>query len=145
MHVRLETEIEKLPYLIGLCHRVAAEDVVFQDTGEGPGCAAVGRVTPAALPEVGGNVVELSPGDCHLVAVCGVNRDRALVRGVADDILAIRIDVDLETGERTELRDHSRRSLYLPRGAGGLSYFSSGSFRGTLRVGASWPKRWRAK
>src|SRR5229473_2997854 len=24
-------------------------------------------------------------------------------------------------------------------GAGGLSYFSSGSFRGTLRVGANWP------
>ena len=39
--------------------------------------AAIGGITPTALPEVGGNIVELSPGDCHLVAVCGIDGDRA--------------------------------------------------------------------
>ena len=32
----------------------------------------------------------------------------------SDDVLAVLIDVDLETDEGAELRDHSRRSLYLP-------------------------------
>ena len=61
--------------------------------------AAIGGITPAALPEVGGNVIELSPGDCHLIAVCWVNGNRALVRRVAEDVLAILIDVDLVTRE----------------------------------------------
>jgi hypothetical protein len=69
--------------------------------------AAIGRVTPPALSKVGGNVVELSPGDCHLVAICGINRNSALVRSVANNVLAILIDVDLVTGEHAELRDHS--------------------------------------
>src|SRR5438105_15944147 len=93
VNVRLKTEVEKLPDLIGVCDRVAAENVILQNTGNRPRCAAVGRVSPAGLPEVGGNVVELSPGDCHLAAVRGVNGNGALVRGVAEDILATRINI----------------------------------------------------
>ena len=70
---RLQTEIEESACLIGLCYRVAAENVVLQDPGKGPCDAGIGRVTPATLPEVGSNVVKLPPGYCHLVAVCGVN------------------------------------------------------------------------
>src|SRR5204863_332330 len=47
--------------------------------------------------------------------VCLVNGDRTLVRGIADNILASGIHVCLVAGEHAELRDHSRRSLYLPR------------------------------
>src|SRR6266536_5820601 len=77
--------------------------------------AAIGRVTPATLPEVGCDIIELSPGDGHLVAVCGINRNNALVRSVANDVLAILIDVGLVTREHAELRDHSRRSFHLSR------------------------------
>ena len=69
----LKAEIEESACLIGLCYRVAAENVVLQDPGKGPCDAGVGRVTPATLPKVGRNVVKLPPGYCHLVAVCGVN------------------------------------------------------------------------
>src|SRR6266853_892484 len=99
VNVRLEAQIEKLPDLIGICHRVAAEDVILQNTGERPSGATVGRESPAGLPEVGGNVVELSPGDCHLAAVRGVNGNRALIRGVSEDILPTRIDIHLVTDE----------------------------------------------
>ena len=99
VNVRLKTQVEKLSDLIGVCDRVTAKDVVFQNTGERPVHAAVGCVSPAGLPEVGGNVVELSPGDCHLAAVCGVNGNGALVRGVAEDVLPTCIDVYLNAGE----------------------------------------------
>ena len=114
VNVRLETEIEEIAHLIGLCHRVAAEHVILQNTRERPMHAAIGGITPAALPEVGQYAVKLSPGDCHLVPIGRINGNRALVSGVAEDIVAILINVDLETDERAELRDHSRRSLYLP-------------------------------
>ncbi len=115
--IGLEAEIEKLPDLVRLCHRIAAEDVILQNTRERPMNAAIRRVTPPALSKVRGNVIELSPGDCHLVAICGINRNRALVRSVANDVLAILIDVDLVTGEHAELRDHSWGSLHFRGGS----------------------------
>lgn len=69
--------------------------------------AAIGRVTPSALPKVGGNVVELSPGDGHLVPIRWINGNRAFVRSIANDVLAVLIDVDLVTREHAKLRDHS--------------------------------------
>ena len=48
-----KAEIEKTPCVIGVQHRVAAEDVVFQNAGERPGRAAIGCVSIAGLPEVG--------------------------------------------------------------------------------------------
>ena len=83
-----KAEIEKTPGIIGAKHRVAAEDIVLEHAGEGPGRAAIVGVAPAGLPEVGSNAVELPPADRHLVAVGRVHRDRRLVRGVAGDILA---------------------------------------------------------
>ena len=88
-----------MPDLIGVGDRIAAKDIILQNTGERPVDAAVGCVAPAGLPEVGGYVVELSPGDCHLVAVCRVNGNGTLVRGVAEDVLPIRVDVHLVAGE----------------------------------------------
>ena len=131
---RQKAEIEKTPCVIGVQDRVAAEDVVLENAGEGPGRAAIAGVSIAGLPEVGSNAVELPPTDYHPVVVCWVDGDRWLVRGVAGDVLAARIDVNLITGEGAVLRDHSRRNLYSPKcgRAGGLSYFSSGSVRSAL-------------
>src|SRR6202035_1896076 len=62
--VRFETEVEKLADLIRFCHRIAAKNIVFKNTGKRPCYTGISSVTPPALPEVGGNVVELSPADC---------------------------------------------------------------------------------
>ena len=111
----LQTEIEKIARLIGLCYRIAAENVILQDTGERPMHTGIGGVTPAALPEVGRNVIKLPPGNGHFVAVGRINRDRTLVGCVTYDVVAIRIDVHLVAGEHAKLRDHSRRGLHFPR------------------------------
>ena len=74
---RLEkAEIEKVSCLIGAQHRVAAENVIFQNTGKGPGRTAIGGKSPATLPEVGLHTVELSPADRHPVVVCWINGNR---------------------------------------------------------------------
>ena len=61
--------------------------------------AAIGGITPAALPEVGGNIIELPPDDCHLVSICWVNGNRTFVSGIAEDVLAVLIDIRLITDE----------------------------------------------
>src|SRR6266536_2596507 len=135
VNVRLKTEVEKLSNLVGICHRVAAEDVVLQNAGKRPGCAAVGGVGPAGLPEVGDNVVELSPGDRHLAQVRWVNGNGALVRGVSEDVIPVCIDVYLKARKRTELQDHSRRSLYFSRRRRRVVVFFQGLVSGYPRCG----------
>ena len=70
--------------------------------------AGISRITPASLPEVGVNAVELPPGDHHFVAVRRIDSNRRLVRSVAKDIVAICIHVCLKTGEHAKLRNHAR-------------------------------------
>jgi len=111
----LQTEIKKLPGLIGVCYGIAAEDVILQDTWKCPCNAGIGCITPAALPEVGSNVIKLPPGNGHFVAVGRVNRDRALVGCVTYDVVAIRIDVHLVADEAGIRRDHSPRGLHFSR------------------------------
>src|SRR4030095_16269480 len=81
VNVRLKAEVEKLPDFVGVGDGVTAKDSVLQNTGERPVHAAIGCITPAGLPEIGCNTVELSPGDCHLAQVGWINGNRALVRG----------------------------------------------------------------
>src|SRR5437762_1534934 len=50
-----------------------------------------------------------------LVAIGRVDGNRGLVCGVAEDVIATRIDVGLITGEYAELRDDPRRGLDFPR------------------------------
>jgi hypothetical protein len=121
--VRLKTEIEKFSRFIAVCHGIAAKNIIFQDTGERPVYAAIGSITPTRLPEVGVNTIELPPGDHHLVRICRVNRDRRLIGGVAEDVVAAGIHVCLVTGEHAELRDHARRSLHSFRRRGRVVVF----------------------
>ena len=65
--------------------------------------ASIGGITPPALPEIGCNIIELPPGNCHVVQVRRVNGYRTFVRSVAQDILAILIDVHLITREHAKL------------------------------------------
>lgn len=73
--------------------------------------AAVAGISPTSLPEVGLNAVELSPPDHHVVEICRIDRNRRFVRSIAEDVIAIYIDIGLVTCEDAELRDHPRRSL----------------------------------
>ena len=57
--------------------------------------ASVGRVTPATLSEVGVDAIELPPGNRHLIAIRRINRDGGLIRSVAQDVVAVCIDVSL--------------------------------------------------
>src|SRR5262249_50806913 len=77
--------------------------------------AAVDAITPAALTEVGTHIVKLSPGDRHSIAVGWVNRDYALVSCVANDVVAILINISLIANEASIRRNHPRRGLNFPR------------------------------
>src|SRR6266513_5046744 len=76
--------------------------------------AGIGSITPSSLAEIGVNAIELPPGDHHLVAIRWIHGNGRLIRSVAEDVVALGIDVRLEAGEHAELRDHARRSLYFP-------------------------------
>ena len=95
----MEAEIEEVPHFVGFGYRVAAENSVLENTGEGPVYAGISGITPAALPKVGGYVVKLPPGDCHPIAVGWINRNHAFVSRVADDVVAILINISLITNE----------------------------------------------
>lgn len=109
--VRLETEIEKIPGLIGVCYRIAAEDIVLQNAGEGPVSAPVSGISPACLPKVGCIAVKLPPTDCDPGAISDVQANRWLVSRVTDDVVPIGIDIHLVAGKEAVLGDHSRRTL----------------------------------
>ena len=83
------------------------------------------------------DAVELPPADCHLVAIGRINRNRGLVRRVAENVVATCIDIRLVTGEHAELRDHARRSLYFSRRRRRHVVFFERLVQGSLRTGAS--------
>src|SRR2546423_3944084 len=95
-------------------HRIAPEDIVLEDARKGPRhSAAIGK-GPAGLAEIRTHAIELSPADRHFIAICEIDRDRWLVRGVARDVLAVATDVYLVTGERTVLRNSPLRYIRSP-------------------------------
>ena len=143
--VRLETEIEKFPVSSRLCHRVAAEDVIFQNTGERPRRSAVGRISPAGLPEVGVNAIELPPGDHHLVAIRRINRNGRLVRASPRILLPFASTFAWKLVNTPNCEIMRGEVSIFRGGAGGMLYFSSGSFSGSLRMGASVCRRSASK
>ena len=68
-----KTQIEEPSCFIRVGYRIAAEHVVFQNARERPVNAAIGCITPAALPEVRCIGVKLSPADRHVAVICRVN------------------------------------------------------------------------
>ena len=73
--------------------------------------AAISGEAPAALPEVRLNAIKLPPADCYLVAIRRIHCNRRFVRGVPDDVVPLRIDVDLIAGEGPKWRNHPWRRL----------------------------------
>jgi len=101
--------IEKRPYLVCTQNRIAAENARLQHPGKRPVNPTVRGITPAALPEAGAHRIELPPTDRHSVAVGRVDRYRGFVCRVANNVVALGINIRLIACEQTKLRDHSRR------------------------------------
>jgi hypothetical protein len=85
---------------------------VLENAGGKPRSAAVDRMRESSLAKVRRDAVELSPTDTHLVSVRRIDANGRLVCGVADNVIAGRIYVNLITRVRTELRDQSGRRRY---------------------------------
>ena len=109
--VHQQAQIVKISRFIVVQHRIAAENVVLQNAWKMPRETGVRAVTIAALAEVRCPSVKLPPADGDLIAICRVNCDRRLVRGVTDDVVTVRIDVHLITDESGVGRNHSRRTF----------------------------------
>ena len=101
-----------MPGIIGVQDRIAAKNVGLENAGRSPVPAAVDRVRESSLPKIRRDAVELPPTDTHPVSVGRIDANGRLICGVADNVIAARINVDLVTAVRTELRDQSRRSGY---------------------------------
>ena len=96
-----------MPGIIRGQDRVAAKDVVLQNAGESPRSPAITGVGPARLSEIGSNTVKLAPADSHAVVIGGIHANGRFVCGIISNVVAVGIDIDLVTGEGSELRDHS--------------------------------------
>src|SRR6266446_8905481 len=101
-----QAEIEERPCLVGVQDWVAAEHVIFQYTWKCPVDAAISRESPAALPEVRLNAIKLPPADCNPAAIARIHGNRRLVRSVAENVVSIRIDIDLIADEAPIRRNH---------------------------------------
>ena len=80
---------------VGIEHRVGAEHAGLDLAGESPALPAVGGVAPPSLAKIAADRVELPPADAHAARVRHVDRDRRLVGGVTDDVVAVLVHVDL--------------------------------------------------
>src|SRR5690349_7353634 len=96
-----------MPGIIRAQDRVTAKDIVLQNAGESPRSPAITGVCPARLPEIGSNAVKLSPSDGHAIVIGRIHANGRFVRGIISNVVAVGIDVDLVTGEGSDLRDHS--------------------------------------
>src|SRR5262249_31093410 len=61
------------------------------------------------LTKIGRHRVELPPTDTHFVSVRWIDANGRLICSIANNVVAVCIDVDLVTRVRTELRDQSGR------------------------------------
>ena len=98
-----QTEVEELAVAIGIQNRIAPKDITLQNAGENPGGAAVRGVAITGLTEVRRDAVKLPPSHGHAVVISWINCQRRLVRGVADNIVAVAIDIHLDASEFTEV------------------------------------------
>ena len=84
----------------------------WRTPAESPGRAAIDRMRESSLAKIRRDAIELPPTDTHLVSVGRIDANGRLICGVANNVIAGRVNVDLITRVRTELRDQSRRSGY---------------------------------
>ena len=101
--IHQQAKVEKIASLIGVCHRVATEHARLQCAREMPRETGISGVAIAGLAEIRLHRIELSPADCSRAAVRWINRNRGLVRRVPEDVVSIRVNVDLIADKRPVL------------------------------------------
>ena len=68
-----QTQIEKIPGIVGVRHRIASENLVLQNAWEMPGHTSISAVAVTGLPKIRLICIELSPTDRDLIPVRWVN------------------------------------------------------------------------
>lgn len=101
-----------MPDAIGVQDRVATKNIALENAERNPRRAAIDCVRESSLAKIGRHAVELPPTNTHFVSVRRVDANRRLICGIANNVVAIRINVDLIARVRTELRDQSGRRLH---------------------------------
>ena len=101
-----------MPGTIGVQDRITAKNVVLKNAGGSPGPAAVDRMRKSSLAKIRRDAVELPPTDTHPVSVGRIDANGGLICGVANNVIAAGINVDLITRVSTEPRDQSGRRGY---------------------------------
>ena len=64
------------------------------------------------LTKIGRHAIELPPTDAHFVSVRRNDADGGFICGIANNVIAVRVNVDLITRVRTEPRGQSGRRAY---------------------------------
>ncbi len=98
--------------VIGVQNRIAAKNVVLENASRNPRPAAIDRMRESSLPKIRRNAIELPPTDTHFISVRRIDANGRLICGVANNVIPVRINVDLITRVRTELRDQCWRRAY---------------------------------
>ena len=97
---------------IGVQDRIAAKNVVLENASRKPRPSATGCMRESSLAKIRCDAVELPPTDAHFVSIRRIDANGRLIGGIANNIIAVRINVDLITRVGTELRDQSGRRRY---------------------------------
>jgi len=98
--------------VIGVQDRIAAKNVVLENASRKPRPPAIGRMRESSLAKIRCDAIELPPTDTHFVSVRRIDANGRLICGVANNVIPVRINVDLITRVRTELRDQPGRDGY---------------------------------
>ena len=97
---------------IGIQDRIAAKNVVLENAGGNPRPAAICRMRESGLAKIRRDTIELPPTNAHFVSVRRIDANGRLICSVANNVIPVRINVDLITRVRTKLRDQSWRRGY---------------------------------
>src|SRR5260221_12634651 len=105
----LQAEIVKLTVRVTGQNRIAAENVGLQNAARGPVHDAIGRVSPAGLPEVAADTVELPPPNGHSPGVGRINAERRFICGVTDNVLPRGVHIHLVAGREWDILSECSR------------------------------------
>jgi hypothetical protein len=95
--------------VIGVQNRIAAKSVVLENPSRNPRPAAIDRMRESSLAKIRSDTIELPPTDTHFVSVRRIDANGRFICGVANNVIAVHINIDLIARVRTELRDQSGR------------------------------------
>src|SRR5439155_27368399 len=83
---------------------------MLENASRNPRPPTVGRMRESRLAKIGRPTIELPPTDAHFVSICRLDANGWLICIVANNVIAININVDLIARVRPETRVQHRRT-----------------------------------